>query len=230
MPLDIHRIRGICFDVDGTLSDTDDRLVAQIESRLVPFRRLLFGRSPRSLARRLIMGIETPGNYLMGIPDLLHLDEPLSRLVSMLSRSRIGRRAEGFWLVPGVVEMLAVLMLRFPLAVVSARDESTTRVFLEQFGLQKYFSMVVTAHTCTHTKPYPDPVLRAAQGLGIAPEECLMVGDTTVDMLAGRRAGAQTVGVLCGFGEEPELRRAGAHLILPTTAQLHQVFVEKIPS
>ena len=41
-----------------------------------------------------------------------------------------------------------------------------------------------------------------------------MIGDTTVDMRAGKAAGAQTVGVLCGFGEEPELRQLGADLIL----------------
>jgi phosphoglycolate phosphatase-like HAD superfamily hydrolase len=47
-----------------------------------------------------------------------------------------------------------------------------------------------------------------------------MIGDTTVDILAGRAAGAQTVGVLCGFGEEEELQRAGADLILPGTSAL----------
>jgi phosphoglycolate phosphatase len=47
-----------------------------------------------------------------------------------------------------------------------------------------------------------------------------MIGDTTVDILAGRSAGAQTVGVLCGFGEEPELRRLGADLILERTPLL----------
>jgi phosphoglycolate phosphatase-like HAD superfamily hydrolase len=52
--------------------------------------------------------------------------------------------------------------------------------------------------------------------MGVLPEECLMIGDTTVDIRAGRSAGAQTVGVLCGFGSEDELQRAGADLILPT--------------
>jgi len=47
-----------------------------------------------------------------------------------------------------------------------------------------------------------------------------MIGDTTVDIRAGRKAGSQTVGVLCGLGEEPELRRCGADVILPSTADL----------
>ena len=47
-----------------------------------------------------------------------------------------------------------------------------------------------------------------------------MIGDTTVDMRAGKSAGAQTVGVLCGFGEELELLKMGADLILTSTPEL----------
>jgi len=55
-----------------------------------------------------------------------------------------------------------------------------------------------------------------------------MVGDTTVDILSGKRAGMQTVAVLCGFGKEKELQKAGADLILKTTADLPQIFqIEK---
>ena len=63
----------------------------------------------------------------------------------------------------------------------------------------------------------------AARQMGLEPQECVMIGDTTVDIRAGKAAGAQTVGVLCGFGDEKELRRAGADLILPSTADLAQV-------
>jgi phosphoglycolate phosphatase-like HAD superfamily hydrolase len=50
-----------------------------------------------------------------------------------------------------------------------------------------------------------------------------MIGDTTVDIRAGRSAGAQTVGVLCGFGDEKELKDMGADLILSNTHQLTDV-------
>jgi phosphoglycolate phosphatase len=45
--------------------------------------------------------------------------------------------------------------------------------------------------------------------------------------MAGKSAGAQTMGVLCGFGEEAELRRTGANEILPTTALLADFLLEK---
>jgi phosphoglycolate phosphatase len=60
----------------------------------------------------------------------------------------------------------------------------------------------------------------AAKQLGVSVERCVMVGDTTVDVRSARRAGAQAVAVLCGFGERDELERAGAHVILEHTSQL----------
>ena len=48
-----------------------------------------------------------------------------------------------------------------------------------------------------------------------------MIGDTTVDILAGKRAGAQTVGVLCGFGTQRELVKAGADVVLNNLEELH---------
>jgi phosphoglycolate phosphatase len=53
-----------------------------------------------------------------------------------------------------------------------------------------------------------------------------MIGDTTVDIRVGKTAGAQTVGVLCGFGEEIELRRQGADEILETTSTLTDILLD----
>ena len=53
-----------------------------------------------------------------------------------------------------------------------------------------------------------------------------MIGDTTVDIQAGKAAGAQTVGVLCGFGEEPELKKKGADMILNTTSELTSLLLK----
>ena len=98
--------------------------------------------------------------------------------------------------------------------------------FLDQFNLVPYFKCIATDQTCQHTKPFPDPILWAAREMGVLPEACLMVGDTSVDIRAGKAAGAQTVGVLCGFGEEAELREHGADMIISMTAELVQVLAE----
>ncbi len=215
MPLDLPRIQALCFDVDGTLSDTDD-LYKEKARRFFP--KLLFG-DPDHAARRFVMWAEAPGNALLGLADTLGIDDEMVAVIDWMSRRR-HQSAKKFLLVPGVDGMLAQLKGRHPMSVVSARDEKGTMRFLEQFDLVKYFDAIVTGLSAEHTKPYPDPILFAAKRMGVKPDACLMIGDTTVDMRAGKSAGAQAVGVLCGFGEKDELLRFGADLILETTSDL----------
>ena len=61
--------------------------------------------------------------------------------------------------------------------------------------------------------------------MGVFPIECLMIGDTTIDILAAKAAQAQSVGVLCGFGEKKELEKSGADLILTNTALLPEALL-----
>jgi phosphoglycolate phosphatase-like HAD superfamily hydrolase len=225
MPLDLARIRALCFDIDGTLSDTDDQYVQRLSGWLKPFRALLPRHDLQAAARRVVMAIESPGNVLFSLPDRLGIDDHLATLGHALLRFSQRDDHPRFLLVAGVIEMLAQLSEQYLLAVVSARGERSTLAFLDQFGLRPFFQCVATARTCRHTKPYPDPVLWAARCMGVAPDACLMVGDTTFDIRAGKAAGAQTVGVLCGFGQEAELRRQGADLIIPITPHLADILL-----
>jgi len=222
MALDVPRIKALCFDVDGTLSDTDD-LYAQKISGILP--RFLFP-DPERTARRLVMWIESPGNALLGFADTIGIDDEMVAFIDWMYRHRTNPLKK-YLLVPGVNEMLMHMKEHYPMAVVSARDEKSTMRFLNQFDLVQYFNVIVTGLSAPHTKPYPDPIQFAAQKMGVRPEECLMIGDTTVDMRAGKSAGAQTVGVLCGFGEEAELRKLGADLILKSTSDLTKIFDAK---
>jgi HAD superfamily hydrolase (TIGR01549 family) len=223
--IDLTHIRGFLFDVDGTLSDTDDHLVERISRRLDPLAWLWKDRDPRRFARWFLMTAESPANALYSLADRLHMDAHLAKLYDWYSRRRYEKNPakERFWLVPGVNAMLDQLKGRFPMGVVSARDRKTTLHFLEHFNLMPYFEVIVTAQTCQHTKPFPDPVIYAAQALGLEAKQCVMVGDTIVDVVAGRSAGAQTMAVLCGFGTKHELARAGADLILSSTAEITQL-------
>lgn len=220
MSFNSSRIRGICFDVDGTLTDTDDLFVRRLNNLLKPLRLILPNRDSLSLARRIIMATENPATYLHGLLDRFGIDGVAARLGGYFYRIGLGRSVTPFTLIPGVVEMLDKLSSHYSLAVVSARGEASVEIFLKQFNLSKYFRVVVTAQTCKRTKPHPSPILWAAKHMDLPPEECLMVGDTTVDIIAGKLSGSQTAGVLCGFGGEKELRNAGADLILTTTPEL----------
>jgi HAD superfamily hydrolase (TIGR01549 family) len=218
MSINIPLIKAICFDVDGTLSDTDDLYA----SKVVPYLPRAWFPDPNHSARRLVMWVEAPGNALLGFADKVGVDDEMGHVIDWMSRHQTSR-TQKFLLIPGVDELLAALKGRYPMAVVSARHEKSTMRFLEQFDLVKYFDVIVTGLSAPHTKPFPDPLFLAARKMGVKPEECLMIGDTTVDIHAGKAAGCQTVGVLCGFGEEQELRDMGANLIISSTPDLLKV-------
>ena len=210
LPLD--QIRGWFFDLDGTLMDTDDQAVERFAHRL----RILGEPSAHSLARRLVMMGETPMNHALTLIDILGLDTWVFAM-----RHRLSRQVEPtFRLIAGVAPLIAHLTTAHKLAVVSTRTHQDALAFLEQHTLSHHFDTVVAQETTRRLKPHPQPVLYAARQLQLPPAACVMVGDTPVDMLSARRAGAWAIGVLCGFGEERELWRAGAHLVLPSTADL----------
>jgi len=225
MTLDHSRIQALCFDIDGTLSDTDDEMVCKLAKRLSLVKFLFPDKDPLPFARRLVMATESPGNLFFGLTDRLGLDGPLARLGDFFYGLGLGGKPDPFVLIAGVRRMLGLLHPRYPLSIVTVRGARGTQRFLDQFELSGCFVCVAHAQTCRHTKPRPDPVLWAAAQMGVPAEACLMIGDTTLDIRSGKAAGAQTVGVLCGYGEEGELRRAGADLILPSTADLAEELI-----
>jgi len=223
MPFDLKRVRGICFDVDGTLSDTDNEWAIVLQQKLHGVRFLFKNHDPYSFTRWLVLTAQSPENAVFHLLDHLSLDAPFARLYERLIRSRKST-TYSFLLTDHARELLEFLSQHYPCSIVSARDEGITRSFVEHFGLSSYFRAIVTSQTCSHTKPYPDPVIYAAQQMGLQPAECVMIGDTTVDILAGKAAGAQTIGVLCGFGSASELRRAGADLIVKDLSEVMGAF------
>ncbi len=225
MPLDVSRIKAVCFDVDGTISDTDNEWVDRI-SRVMRWMDFAVKTQERMrLVRWLVMATESPMNALYHWADHLSLDDNFARLFAKRA-GRTKARKHPFWLMDGTVELLDLLGNQMPLSVVTARDEMTTMRFIDSFDLKKYFKLIVSSQTCAHTKPFPDPVLHAAKHMSVSPENCVMIGDTTVDIIAGREAGAQTIGLLCGFGTEKELRRAGADLIVSELRDLIPLFTK----
>jgi phosphoglycolate phosphatase-like HAD superfamily hydrolase len=227
MPISMARVRAILFDVDGTLADTDDAYIERVHDRLGPVRGLFPGRNARPFLRWALTTAISPANTLMGIPDILGVDTHLVNATNWVS-DRFGQDAPShFVLMPGVLAMLARLKRRHRLGVVTARSERATRAFLQKFDMGPFFDVVAHAQSARYTKPHADPIIWCAQSLGITSDACLMVGDTAVDIHCGRSAGAQTIGVLCGFGSRAELERAGADLVLEHTANLAGVLAEQ---
>jgi len=218
--LELGRIKVICLDVDGTLRKTDEQYTARINTLLSPLR-WVSRRNTLPIARSIVTRFEDPVNNLFTFAERLHVHAPLHKLVDVANPWKRRRSRPGYYqMIPDLQPAIEKLASSYPLAVISVRGAVGTKHFLQQTGLSEYFTFVVSGQTARHSKPYPHQVYWVAQQMKIDPSQCLVVGDTTIDIRAGRTAGAQTVGVLSGFGKEWELRAAGADLILPSVAEL----------
>lgn len=209
----IQHVQAVLFDMDGTLVDTDDVVVAALAKRLRP----LLDKRAASFARWLVMQIETPGNAFITLLDALHIDE----LWRSVTASRKSSQTHTFRLIPGVEEMILRVASNYQVGIVTTRGREEIDAFLQQYpAVGSVVAVTMGREDTRRLKPHPAPVRAAAAKLALPPEQCLMVGDTTVDVRSGRKAGAWAVGVLCGFGQERELWRSGAHAVLASTAEL----------
>jgi phosphoglycolate phosphatase len=202
-------------------------LVEKISGTLEPlsFFDRLYAR--RKLVRRLIMWLETPLNKAVTALDWLGMEKMVRRSTKWL-RAAYGRRHPMRYVaIDGVARLIQQTSEHYDLAITTTRDREDAEAFVQRFGLEDHLGAVITRQDVRRLKPHPQPILCAAERLGHAPEQCMIVGDTTVDVKAGKRAGAMTVAVLCGLGERTELERLKPDLILDSTALLADHLPEK---
>ena len=86
---------------------------------------------------------------------------------------------------------------------------------------------VVVERGCgARTKPEPDLFLECQERLGVEVKDCYVIGDAVWDLMAARRAGMLSVGLLSGGYGEDELVRAGAFRVSRDAADLHNYLDE----
>lgn len=96
----------------------------------------------------------------------------------------------------GVVEMLQKLKDKgLKLGIVTSKRKVVAMRGMELADIAKYMDVVVSPELTEKHKPEAEPVLKACEILHIKPEEALMVGDATYDLLSGKNAGSITCGV-----------------------------------
>ena len=91
---------------------------------------------------------------------------------------------------------------------------------LDVWKMGDYFESVMTPDDEPDFKPSPRPFIRAMKELQVKPAECFVIGDEPVDMIGGKTAQANTVGIPQGFFNRQELEKAGADFILNSLSQL----------
>ncbi len=122
--------------------------------------------------------------------------------------------------LPGARELLAHLTTSgVPWAIATSGRLESARPNIEMLDVPPGVP-VITRDQVEHAKPDPDLFLAAADRLGVAVGDSVVVGDSVWDLLAARRARALAVGLLSGGYGEEELERAGAYRVYQDPADL----------
>ena len=124
--------------------------------------------------------------------------------------------------LPGAVEILRSLRERdIPHAIATSGKPTSIKESLDALQFEGE-TAVVDASDVTQGKPHPEVFLVAAKKIGIAPEDCLVVGDAVWDVLAARRASMWCAAVLSGGNERAELLQSGAYRVFRDVGELHE--------
>lgn len=208
------RVRGLLFDLDGTLIDT----VALI---LCSFR----------FATAEVLGAALPDEVLMsnvGVPLAAqmrefspdHADELLRVYREHNARIHDDMAAE----YPGTRETLETLMSAgFPMGVVTSKGAPMAHKGLDAFALTDFFEVVVTSDDVEKHKPDPYPLRYAADLMGVPVTETLYLGDSPHDMAAALAAGAVSVAALWGAFSAKDVLEPGPEYALESITELPEL-------
>ncbi len=112
-------------------------------------------------------------------------------------------------LVPGVREFLEKHE-SLPKAVATNAEPANLDFVLDETGLRRFFRAAIDGHQVHNPKPHPEVFLRAAEALGISPDECVVFEDSYAGVQAGIAAGMRVVGLSTTHAELP-----GVSLLIP---------------
>ena len=210
-------ITTVLFDLDGTLIDTEELILTSFRTATAE----VLGFSPLDEEVRRYIGIPLVEQAAVLAPD--RVDE----LMESYRRHNLALHDALIGYFEGTREMLEALGARgLRLAVVTSKRNVPAREGLDSFDLQPYFELVQGMEDTVKHKPNPEPLLTAAQRLGVAPAECVYIGDSTYDMEAAHAAGMGAIAALWGMHTPEQLRAAGADyevacpLAIPTILDL----------
>ena len=209
--------RALIFDLDGTLVDTVyahvfawQRAFAEVGLPIDGWRiHRRIGMSGGLFARAAAREIGRPfSNKEADAIQLRHGE---------LYREMLPERRP----LPGAVELLGELRKEgIPHGIATSGRRPEINASLDALGVGDETVVVERGHV-DRAKPEPDLFLTCAERIGISPADCYVVGDAVWDLLAARRAGMLSVGLLSGGYGEDELNRAGAFRVYRDAAELH---------
>ncbi|WP_343208948.1 HAD family hydrolase [Anaerolentibacter hominis] len=213
----MKKYKGIIFDLDGTLLNTIADLSDSVNAVLDEYDypgftydqyKLKIGKGFRNLLEN---------SFPEGLWDDKLIDEALEKFLSIYDKNYMNKTAP----YEGIDRMLDELAARnIQVGVNSNKRTDYTNDLIHKFFCRIPFVEIFGEREGIPKKPDPAAALEIAGLMGLKPEEVLYIGDSKTDMVTGKNAGMDTVGVLWGFRDFKELSENGATYIAGTVQDI----------
>ncbi len=182
------RIRGILFDFDGTLANTNDLIFSAFEHTFAQF------------LHRKVSREEIVKTFGLPLAEAMALYAPSPDMITdmraVYRQFNLEHHDEMIKTIDGVADALAALHRQgLKMAVVTSKKSPMANRGLKCCGLEAFISAVVGCDDTVNNKPHPEPMFKACSMLDVLPQECICVGDSPFDLQSGQRAGALTAAV-----------------------------------
>lgn len=178
--------KAVLFDLDGTVLDTSDLIISS-------FKYTFHKHYKREISLSEIHAFF--GKTLRAAMEHLGPDQ-VEELIQTYREYSLAHHDQMITVFSGVVETIhALYEAGIVMAIVTSKTKKTALRGLKLFDLDNYFPIIIGADQCQNHKPHPEPIQNALIQLKMRPEECLMVGDSSFDLISARQAGVKTAAV-----------------------------------
>jgi phosphoglycolate phosphatase len=212
------RARAVLIDLDGTMVDSAPDIVEASNRMLAELGAPTL--SPAVVASFIGNGVPVLVQRLLAAsPGLPHMEESAARAMFFRHYHETNGRFSA--LFPGVLKGLAALQhAGFRIGCVTNKPIAYTEPLLQAFGLERYMQAVIGGDSIPQMKPDPTPLLHACTLLGVAPQNCVMVGDSHVDVAAARAASMTSYIVRYGYPGPGGVAALHADVFIDSFAEL----------
>ncbi|MBU8880936.1 pyrophosphatase PpaX [Bacillus sp. FJAT-29790] len=180
------QINTFLFDLDGTLIDTNELIISS-------FLHTFDSYCPNRYKREDILPFMGPT-----LTETFESIDPekVNEMIATYRKFNIENHDLLVTEFEGVFETVRTLKESgYKIGIVTTKVSHVTEMGLKLTKLDQFFDVVVTLDDVQKPKPDPEPIFKALELLGSKPEEAIMVGDNSHDILGGRNAGTKTAGV-----------------------------------
>ena len=208
---------GILFDLDGTLLNTLEDLTDATNYALAAF-----GHPPRTIREvRRFIGNGAENQIRLSLPE--DRKEDLQQVLAVYKPYYTEHCQIKTGPYEGVLDALKVLGEKYPIAIVSNKPDAAVKALCAD-----YFPGIFARGESTDCprKPAPDMVFKAMEAIGV--DRCVYVGDSVVDVLTAKNAGAPCGCVLWGFRDREDMEAVGGSIYSEKTEKLVNVIEETI--